>query len=228
MSQRELSIGTAVCRASGCGREAAREELEETPRKFREKEQRALRERIEETARDWRSTANQLETVNRDLISKGQDPELYLDPATTGTMTEYEAAVFNEREALRFIRETPEYHACPENMVVLFGYLQRNGISQIVSAESLRAAFRRLDTYGLLERPPAPTSASVDYRPVEIRIAPAEPLQESESMVGFDLRTGEQREYTKYEIDRMGSEEFRRVFRLFGDRAPLTPHHAAF
>lgn len=226
--QRSLTQGIASCRNSGCARQGLHEESNLTLKQFEAREKRKERQQFERIEDEFKTHARKVAEINRELVLKAKDAECYYDPQTYSLrMTEFEAEIFNQQEAVRFIQENPEYYPCPENVQVLCDYLTRNGVDQIVSAETLAGAYKRLDQYGLLKhRPAQPQPAEPTH--VELRIAPSESPRSREELIGFDLRTGEQREYSPYEVDRMSADEYRRVFRLYGERAPVAPNHAAF
>jgi len=215
MAQRELSQGSASCRNSACGREGLHEEAHLTLRQFQRREEQREQRRIDELKSQFEATARRVAEVERDTVLNHWDADAYIDPATAyERMTEFEAFAFNEAEAQRFVQAHPAYYPCPENMNTILGYLQRNGIDQIVSAETLAGAYRRLSSVGgLVERPVLqPVHAAVLPEVIPARVeSPAQP----ERMIGYDLRTGQQREFTPYEVDRMGSDEYRRTFRIY-------------
>lgn len=230
--QKELVQGNAFCRNSDCGREQVREELSETPARYARRQERIRQERIDAIAQQVQTTANKIAQLQRDQIGKGVDDEWNLrriDPECCEiTMTVAQADSYNREQYRLFTASTPNWYPTSENIETMQGYLSRNGCSSIVSEKMLTAAFRRLDAYGLLDHRPAPEPArqpkvtpSVDVRP-----APAQPKRR-ESEEGYDLRTGERRMFTPYEIDRMSADEYRRVFRVYkGDL--VLPNHAAF
>jgi hypothetical protein len=223
-----LTNGSASCRASICGRAAqVREAIEDTPAKARRREQQAeAKQRREAEAKQaarlaaqeatFKSTANQLASTIREGILKGRDDEVYEDPATRGrTMPQVEATVFNRDQFAIFCQRNPNYaELSRHNLKVIEAYLERNGVDKIVSAVTLERAVKRLDSYGLLERPaqaptPPPPPAA---REVNLTIEPAQ-TETPRLHVGIDA-DGRECELTDAQVERMTAKEFRRAFKL--------------
>jgi len=230
IAQRDLAIGSAVCRASGCGREAVREACEDTPRRFAQREARLKQDRLDALARDVQAKATKIARLVRERLQTGIDLDFPYasDNLQDVTMSAAEADGFNALHAARFVAANPWYFPTDKNLEVMAGYLQRHGIV-LASATQLELAARRLDEFGLLERRPV-VEPTPEPPYVNLSIErPAEPTpKRREPEMGYDLKTGEQRLYTPYEIDRLSADEYRRVFRLCGDKMPTFPTHAAF
>jgi len=231
ISQRDIINGTG-CRNSGCGKEALREELAETPRKYAQRLQRQETERIDAIAAEFQEKTRKIALLERDQVAKGYDDQfdlMRIDPTCANvSMSAAQADAFNAEQYRLFHAETPDWYASRSNIDTMQEYLSRNGCSSIVSKVMLAAAFRRLDTYGLLDHRPVPEAARQTAAPpnVDVRPAPVQPKRR-ESEEGYDLRTGERRMFTPYEIDRMSADEYRRVFRVYKSDLVL-PNHAAF
>ncbi len=218
--QHDLSQGRAFCRNSACGRQGLHEEANMTLAQFRRREEQREQRKIDELKSQFEGTARRVAEAERRSLSHLRDDEFAIAPAVkelVDGMTPYERSVFTEQESQRFISENPDYYACPENAKAMTSYLERNDAARhgVITSSLLTAAFKRLDTYGMLKQYPAPRPVQVAPQS-ELENVPAVSAQpEPESMIGYDLRTGEQRAFSRYEVDRMGSEEFRRVFRVY-------------
>jgi hypothetical protein len=230
--QREIVQGTATCRNSACGKEGIYEELSMTPARYARQLKAREQEKIDAIAQQVHEKANAIARLQQQQIANGVDDEWNLRRIDAEcceiSMTQSQADSYNREQYRLFAANTPGWFYCEGNLQVIQDYLSRNGSSGIVSEKMLTAAFRRLDSFGLLEHRPAPepTRQSQSQTTVTER-APAQPKRR-ESEEGYDLRTGERRKYTPYEIDRMSADEFKRIFRLYGERAPRFPTHAAF
>jgi hypothetical protein len=233
--QKALMESTAVCRSSDCGKAALREELEMTPRKYAQKLNRIEQEKIDKVASEYKQKLNAIAMLERDQIAEGVDDQFDLrriDPACCEVrMSAAQADRYNADEYRLFVADTPGWFNTPANLDVVQRYLTNQGCESIVSSKMLKFAFNRLDSYGLLEHRQAPQPV-VQQQPrqpavVTTERAPAVP-KPRESEEGWDLSNGERRMYTPYEIDRMSADEFKRIFRLYGERAPRFPTHASF
>jgi hypothetical protein len=117
-----------------------------------------------------------------------------------------QAAAFNEREAVRFAENTPEYYACPDNADLMSSFCSRHGIG-VADAETWGNVFRHLDGLGLMQHRPAPQSEPVIDQQPEPTPARAKEL------MGVD-ESGRPKAYTPAEVDRMSADEYKRFFRL--------------
>jgi hypothetical protein len=199
-------------------------------REFREQE--AERERLEreeqerpirELTAELNQTHRRLAQIEREyLTGTVPDPERYLDPVVGPDvrMSASDAREFNGRQAELYAQSHPELYKCQELVDLVNSYFAKESI-QIVTAAMLERLINRFADAGLLpERPVEPEPDPV----VEPEIL-AEPVPETYE--GIDPSTGEQRTYSAWQVDRMSSDEYRRVFRL--TRADVSfPAHAAF
>jgi hypothetical protein len=220
---------SATCDSSICGNSELRAHLADSPAKSRKREAELEAKRQSEaeskqaaalakSEREYKKTASKLAEAVREVILKGADEEAFEDPATIGkTMSQAEATEFNIKQAALFCRQNPNYPLSRNNLQVIEGYLQRNGIAEIVSAATLEKAVRRLDSYGLIERsapipiPPSPPPARVNLPAELVPIGPATPT--TRRHVGEDA-DGREREFTDIEVERMSAREFKNAFRL--------------
>lgn len=228
VAQRDLKTGAATCRASGCSpdREAIRQTVEDTPRRFAQREARLKQDRIDAIAREVKDKADKIARLQRDRLLTGVDVDFPYDPeAREMRMTAQQADAFNRASAAQFIREHPDYLPSEGNLKIIEGYLQRNGMDALVSARQLHLVYERLDAYRVLERRPEPTPAPVVNLSIE---RPPEPPKRPEPQIGFDLKTGQEREFSAFEVSRMSADEYKKTFRLWGDKMPIFPTHAAF
>ena len=220
----DLRSGVARCMASGCGRNKVREELEQTPAKHRrqlaEAEEAARRKalaieaaKLAELEATYKKSADSVAHAVRDGILRGQDAECHEDPATQGkTMTQTDARAFNIEQCAIYCWRHPKFPATSSNLRIVGDYLERNGVSAIVSATTIERAVQRLTEFGLLEYPPPPTpQPTADYAAPVIE---PEPKLGPVIHVGVDPRTGRDMELTDREVERLTSDQFRQVFQL--------------
>jgi hypothetical protein len=126
---------------------------------------------------------------------------------------------WNQAEVYKFKRACPDYYPCAENLAALTGYLERNspGLA-LVSAKQLEAAYRRLQSLGLLkERPAAPVVHSEPAkRPVTEANLTVAPSQDGPDGIvdGWALDGLSRRQWTRRELDRLGADDYRRALKL--------------
>jgi hypothetical protein len=230
VGQAALTSGTATCRNSGCGRDDLREELSLTPRKYREREKRLQQDKVDAIEREFKDKHRKIALSRQNQIRTGIDDEFPYDPDTREiSMSSQEADAYNRASAEQFLRDNPTYFPTQRNLELIRSYLKRHGVDALVSARQLQLVYERLDAYSLLDRRPEPIVIQPEPTPyVNLCERAPEPPKRREPEEGWDLRTGERRMYTPYEIDRLSGDDYRRIFRLYGDRKPTFPTHAAF
>jgi hypothetical protein len=137
-----------------------------------------------------------------------KDPERYVDPSVASVqMTAKAAHEFNTVEITKYRAEHPEVFWSPEIVDLIGAYLDYNGL-KVVTASMIDNVVSRLGSVGLIpDRPLEP-------EPIEESSEP-EQTREREKHVGIDLATGEEREFSDFEINRMSADDFRKVFRPF-------------
>jgi hypothetical protein len=113
-----------------------------------------------------------------------------------------QAAAFNEREAVCFSENTPEYYACPDNADLMSSFCSRHGIG-VADAETWGNVFRHLDGLGLMKHRPALQSEAIEQQPAPVQT----------EFEGVD-DSGRVKLYSKAEVDRMSADEYKRYFRL--------------
>lgn len=212
VGQREIATGAAHCRNSGCGKDKLRAYLSDTPRKALEREAERKRAAVSAAEKALQTTADQISRTIRERIANGRDADIFVTPELRNVkMTEQDAIRFNKQQAAQFASETPEYESYRSDATfqAIGNYFERNGIA-IADAAMIRAAFERLRTYGLIH---PNTVAQQELEPE----AEPEPLPEPESsgvelFIGRDWETGNRREFTRREIDRMSADEYRKAF----------------
>lgn len=225
IAQRDLSTGAAICRASGCGMEAAREAAEMTPRKYQLQQERIKQNRIDAIAREVKDKADKIARLQQERMLKGVDADFPYDPeARDMRCSAQEAAAYNALEARQFLAANPWYHSTPGNLQLIAGYLDRHGIV-LVSATQLELVARRLDEFGLLERRPEPTPAPVVNLSIDRSSEPPK-KPEPEVYEGWDEQ-GQPRVYSAWEVNHMTGDQMKRRLRLTPSKLAL-PTHAAF
>ncbi len=241
-SHTDLQSGKARCLRSGCGRESVRDVLDDNPRKAAAREQQlaAKRREAEETAEAARlveeeskyaETSKELGKVMRERLTKMPDDGVFIEPSTLDVrMTKKEAHEFNRKEAAIFQQRNP--NLCPltdATIDALQGYFDRNAI-KIVSALTIEAAYQRLRDYGLIEDRQAPVPGPQPVakpQRVNLEIERPQTRPDPGKPIGIDPFTGEPREYSQWEVNRMTADQFKKVFALTREKLML-PNHAAF
>ena len=244
-----LFNGSATCPSSTCRiTPEQRQSADETIGKYRAKAEQQARgqaaereeherqkeaesaSRLAEVQTQLNQNARELHRTIRQRIEQHRDDECYVDPATVGrTMGGAEAMEYNQSEAEAFLRDSPDYFPCPENLAAIGAYLERNGI-QIASRKTLAAALKRLRESGLLlDRPkaaatPMPALVTPGTVPPAPAKAEATAPATAETFRGIDPATGEAREYTRKQVDLMSSDQYRRCFRLVKSDLELPRH----
>jgi hypothetical protein len=183
----------------------------EEERRLYEAEQEARERPIREATEQLTATHRKLHAMEKAQISSRADEQVYVDPVTIamGTIPQAQADAYNAQQASLFRQNNPDFYPSEKNVQAIVDYLKRNRI-EIVSALILEKAYERLSQFGLLEERPAPVEV---VEPVE-ETQPVVVERQPERFIGIDLSTGTEREYTAYEVDRMSSDEYRRVFRV--------------
>lgn len=188
-----------------------------------EAEERAERERIEAPIRaaeaKFKETSRAIALAIRERIANGKDDEIYVSPDLVGAkMSQEQAARHNATSGKVFLERNPWFYNSPANIHALIQYFLRNS-TNIIDADMWERAAKRLAEFNLFP----------DYRPepepepepeVETERQPPEPPK-PEVFEGWDLQSGEPRTYTRREVDRMGADEYRRVFRIYRDHLSL-------
>ena len=235
-----LVSGGAKCGNAGCGKQHLRDYANDSPQKARERyrAEEAAKRQAADDRRDaekakletqFKDTAVAYGKEVRQAILAGRDPELYVSKDTRGiNMTQSAAKKFNSEQAELCVQQHPEMRRYnnSKNVEAIGSYLDNHKVN-IISAETLYRAFERLRQYGLLDENPAPTPQPA-YKPItEYQDPEPPPASIVQKQIGYDFRTGEQREFTPHEVALMGSDEYRRAFRVY--KADLVlPNRALF
>jgi hypothetical protein len=215
-NQRQLTSGVARCLASDCGKAKLREYINDTPRKARLREAERERAIIDAAGKELKSNAGKLHAVIRERIEKGKDDGLFVSPALVNArMTQEQAAKHNAESGRIFLSRNPWFYNSPANLDVIIQYFLRNNIN-VIDAEMWERAAKRLQEYQLLpdERPQPESIQEPAPEPIP---EPGQQTSQPESFEGYDLQSGQPRMYSRREIDRMSSDEYRRVFRIYRD-----------
>ncbi|HEY4381912.1 MAG TPA: hypothetical protein VGN01_16310 [Acidobacteriaceae bacterium] len=181
----------------------------------KEEQERPIREAVEnlnQIHRKIHATIRERILTQPDESIEDGISHCWVDPAVDGLSMDWNLAMAQNTDQYKaFIAENPWYSHDQESMSQLFGYFarQRHPI-QIITKAMFQKAAERLREYGILTERPAPEPEP--ERPfVNLTVErPPEP----EVHEGWDLQTGERRAYSAFEVSRMDSETFRRVFRL--------------
>jgi hypothetical protein len=194
-----------------------REELEAEERLERERRERPIKEAeatLQKTLRKIRAV--QLDTLTNPKV---QDPDLWLDPDVEGMTLTREGVTAYVIDAFRdLIKARPGFWCSEKNLAYFKGYFDKHRIICPTAAMLIRLHDRLVDAGVVFElQPHAPEDSSrPDYtqRPnVEVRIAPTQ-KPKAQTFPGFDLVTGEPRDYTEREIDKMTSEEMKKALQM--------------
>lgn len=149
--------------------------------------------------------------VERENVSLGQDASAYVSPRLYERMPADQVESFNKEASERFVRDHPDYYACPENREALISYLQRQKVDKFFDYDTLAAAYKRLKSFGLLKEKPVPPPPPPDPKPAPKPVE-APKLTKPQMTLGHDPTTGKERAYSDREIALMSSDEYRRVF----------------
>lgn len=229
--QREIVQGNAYCRNSACGKDELYAALSETPAKYARQLKAREQEKIDAIAQQVHEKANAIARLQQQQIANGVDDEWNLRRIDAEcceiSMTQSQADSYNREQYRLFAANTPGWFYCEGNLQVIQDYLSRNGSSGIVSEKMLTAAFRRLDSFGLLEHRPAPQPARQPQTTIAEHAPQPAKRREPEVYEGIDVTTGEPRTYSKWEVDRMTGDQMKKCLRLTPSRLAL-PTHAAF
>jgi len=159
----------------------------------------------------FQETTTKLARAERDrviaAIENGEpDPGFRPDEAYDAfTLPNNEVSAWVEAQAASFVQENSDFFRSSVNQARMMDYLAANGVT-LPSVESFKRAWKRLDSFGLLER------AVEEPEPTPL-IAPQAPPQQ-EKLMGLDLSTGRMREYTPWEVDRLTADEYKRIFKV--------------
>jgi hypothetical protein len=190
-------------------------------RKFREEERereaREMEERerpIREAEAKLRETHRAIAKVMRQRLMEGRDPDLVdIDDPYSPGMTDTEVISENGRAAEMFMATNSWYYPCPENSKLIFSYLERNERNCLITVELLENIAIRMRDLGLLKEKPLEEQPEPHPQVnLEIEYTPTPP--QPESFRGWDLETGQERDFTSFEVNRMSSETYARTFRL--------------
>lgn len=186
---------------------------EERQRELREEEarMRPVREAEEKLADSYRALAKMERTY---LLGEMADPERFIDDTVaTIRLTPEQANTFNAHEIQIYRQVHPEVYWCGELVSLLGTYFDKNGI-RIVTASMIEKLVDRMHDVSLLPERPEPEPDP--EHPIE---QPEPVAPQPEVFQGWDVLTGEPKSFSKYQVDRMDSETFRRTFRV---RRPQT------
>jgi hypothetical protein len=186
----------------------AERKKEEAEREKAERPLRQAEQRLTETYRKLREVARQA------ALSERGDAEWRVPTELEGLSLDYNLAKAINGDAFRqFLQENQEYAAeydCPEARDLVTDYLLRQGC-QIANVEAYERAFRRLVEAGLLEPKPKPQPIPAPVALEETEFLPG-PEPESEFYEGIDLATGRPKTYTRYQVNRMSADVYKRTF----------------
>jgi len=134
-------------------------------------------------------------------------------------------------EARAFVDETPDFHSTEENGQILLKLLTKHGLA--ITKENLKYIFKKAKEADLLQSPPTATSdVPVETQPAEdadpaIPAVPASAAKRPVTSSGLNRRNstssgagpvappvGKPKQYTKAEIAKMTSEEYKRLVQI--------------
>lgn len=197
---------------------AHREEVAAVERLEREERERPIREaeaKLHETSREL------AKVYRARLLAEVKDPEMPGDPALDGViMSEADASKFNGSEFRKYKDAHPDFYWDHKLLERIGNYCELNGIG-LISASILGKIVDRFREYGLLPTRPRPElQPEPEQRPyVNLTIERTSAMPETYE--GWDLDSGQRREYSKREVDRMSADQYRRAFRIYRDALEL-------
>lgn len=176
-----------------------------------EAEEQAEKDRIEAPIRAAQEKLNQthreLYSQIRERIAHGRDREIFVSPALArASMIHEQAAKHNAASGREFLSRNSWFYNSPANLDMLIQYFVRNGIN-VIDAEMWERAAERLDEYHLF-----PEKRSLPQPELVIEPQPEPEPTGPTLYTGVDWTTGNERQFTQREIDRMSSAEYKRAF----------------
>lgn len=195
------------------------------------REQEAIAARLEAPLKlkaleqEMNETVRKLQEAKRRQVL-GYEEQPYISPEVHKVwLSPEETIAFNKKEAEAFVNETPEWFPTKENIETLMHYFTNRGIT-VIDRKMYKAAFISLKRDGLFEekpKPEPPAKPVVDPTPVEDfdnlprlplgHQVPAAYKREIQATYrGIDPDTGQEREFTQLEVDRMSGDLFKKVF----------------
>lgn len=185
----------------------------------------AERKRIEDEQRPIREAEKQLHANSLKLFELGRtavlahrpDPEWELPKSAAGlSMPQSEVDGFVAAEAARFVAENADcYVVCKENYQAIMRYLADQKTVLIPNADVFKAAFERLSRLDLLRQKPEPTPEPEPTPTEELEQIKQEAPAEGGLIAGFDLETGQPRQYSQKEIWKMSSADLKKAFKMW-------------
>ncbi|WP_433965985.1 hypothetical protein [Tunturiibacter gelidiferens] len=177
-----------------------------------------MRERDRISLREFREAhAAQEAAIQAERLLHGRDPEI-VNHVEDPTLTELEALVTGERETEWFLIYNPWFYEHPYNAKLLTDYVTRNGRSHSITRELLESAAKRMQRFGFLKERSVPQPPVIQTTPapspteISTTVVTAQP--NAETFAGWDIATGQPREFSRFEVDRMSGDEYARTFRL--------------
>lgn len=205
---------------------ARKAELEAAERVAREERERPVREAVEKLNQVHRKLA----ALERQRLTapKTPDDRFWHDPECDGLdfLTGEGIAEWNFAAFKNFADRHPELAIDDHLLFVLNSYFAKHKIL-LFTHRMVEKVYQRMLACGIVfnapepEQPVQPASGTPDYasRP-QANLATA-PAKEPQMHKGIDPDTGLDHEYTAREVDRMGSEEYRRRFPTMNTVAEL-------
>jgi hypothetical protein len=176
--------------------------------------ERPLREAAETLSRNYGSLLQLEQERERSyLIGNVPDPHRWIDDSVVGPdvrMTKAKADEFNLAESRKFRDSHPDVYLGDEGIAMVCAYIEKEGL-KLISASMIERIVQRLTDAGLW--PDKPAEPEPELEPVIEPERVAVPVV-PDTFEGRDLSTGEMRTYTKWEVEHMDSETYRKVFRL--------------
>jgi len=182
-----------------------REEVEAQERAEKERREAPIRAAQEQFNASYRKLG---EVYRERLRGEIPDPEpITIDPVTVGVrMTPEQAQQFNREEFAKYRAAFPAVYFTDELLENMGAYFAANSL-RIVTASMIGELVERYRTAGMLPDPPQAEPEPEQTTEPELTRVP-----EPEVYIGRDWQSGKEREFTRLEIDRMSSEEYRKAF----------------
>ena len=154
------------------------------------------------------------------LLGDKPDPQLFVDEHSCGMNSERDPIVhdFNARVIKAFRQRNPHIYWGDELVAMISSYYDKHRL-RAVGLEMLENLVSRIEQAGLLPQAPSPEPRPTPQPPpVKPKKAPAP--SKPQPQIGRDQTTGLDREFSQFEVDRMSSDMYRRVFGLYGAAKP--------
>jgi len=206
-----------------------REEAAQIEREEREAREKPVRELTEKLNQMHRKIA---ELERRRLTDPSiRDVDFWVDPQVEGLdfLTGEGICEWNVAAFTNFAHNHPEFAITDHNLQILNTYFAKHE-TLLFSTQMLEKTYQRMLACGIqFDKPEAdpaeqPANGALDYakRPqANLTITPAHEMSTQQTFPGIDLNSGEPREYSAWEVEKMSGDEMKRKLQLTVEKRQL-------